>query len=708
MSSDTHIIIPALLISAGITLYTGIQTIIVGSVGRRVPLYLAFAAACFCAALYLFTTYLYYTAASMSAGAAALQWQTAAAIIFFPTLFVFIALYTGQERYKPWLSLLAAVCAGLIVINFTSPYSLRFASLEAVAPLTLPWGEQLTNFSGTFSIWNGIIRILAMAIFAWALWRTITLFKRGERRGAIFLATYLLLQATTTIWGWLIDLSLIQSLYTSGFAFLGLVLLMSICMGLDLRTHNTALEIATLKLHTEIDERQKAESQIRLMASRDDLTGLANRISLHQHLSGALSQAAVSTEHHVMLMIDLDHFKTINEALGHDVGDEVLREVARRLKQIAAEHSFVARLGGDEFVMVIPIRARDRQEASTMAHQLAGRVTENLSRTLYVGERIFNVGVSIGAVLFPDDGITESDILRRADMALHRAKNRGRNTIQFYEPQMQAAADKQHALEKGIRAAVDNGELELYFQPQVDAAGKLIGAEALLRWHHPELGDIPPTTFIPVAEETGLIHSIGGWVLLKACDRLKAWLQNKIAFTGQLSINVSQWQLVRPDYVEQLGNALNQCSTNPNRLTLEITESSLLYSPEETIEKLKALRAQGLEIALDDFGTGYSSLAHLKNLPLDLLKIDKTFVSELTKSSDHPLAESIVAIGRNMGLNIIAEGVESEMQREILIKIGCNGFQGNLICPPLPEGDFLSWISQQSASPNSPVLHHHR
>jgi EAL domain-containing protein (putative c-di-GMP-specific phosphodiesterase class I) len=299
-------------------------------------------------------------------------------------------------------------------------------------------------------------------------------------------------------------------------------------------------------------------------------------------------------------------------------------------------------------------------------------------------------------VVFPDGGETEPDILRRADMALYRAKSLGRGNIQFYLPSLQAAASTRLRLEAGLREVIARDELELYFQPQVDAAGRMIGAEALLRWRHADMGEMDPAAFIPVAEETGLIHPIGMWVSSRACSRLGEWLRAGVPFVGHLSINVSPWQFARQDFVGQVRAALAAHGIDPGRLMLELTETALLYDLEDTIEKLKALRVLGLHVSLDDFGTGYSSLSHLKDLPLDEIKIDKSFIGELDGAKERPMVETIVAIGRHMRLRVIAEGVESEAQRATLVKFGCEGFQGFLFCRPLPEPAFLKWLSENS------------
>jgi diguanylate cyclase (GGDEF)-like protein len=848
--TPASILIPAFWVSAGIILYTGIQAAVVGFVGHRVPIYLAFAATCFCAALYQIALVGYYTADSLNAAASSLRWQYASIIFYFPAFFVFVAMYTGQQRIKTWLTVITLVFAIPLIANFTSsPYSIRFETLELAAPLQLPWGESLSRFSGSPGLYNGLVRVAYSIILFWALWRTVVQYRRGERRMALFLATCISLLFVSSIWGALIDLNIVNSFYVAGFAYLGLALFMSISLGLELRDRTHRLHNTTLDLRREIDQRVKteqairhiaagvssetgdlffqrlvvelaqlfnadyafigmlderqphtvntlavcafgkiagkisystedtpcanviglhtcvypqgvsqqfpedqllremsaesyigtplsgatgqplglivvldgkpmadtklvvdileifaaraaaeiqrltAESQLRLMAYQDYLTGMANRAQFHDHLATTIAHAQRDGSFGAMLLIDLDHFKTINDALSHDVGDQVLKEIARRLLAIGADHAFVARLGGDEFVAVLRTLSASQHESALAARQLAEAVMKELSGPITVGEHVLNVGASIGIAPFPHKESTSLDTLRQADMALYRAKNLGRSTIQFYAPPMQAAADERLQLEKGLRAALAQNQFTLHFQPQLDAAGRAIGAEALLRWHHPQLGDVPPTAFIPVAEETGLIHAIGAWVFDQACECLNRWLHNGVPFTGRLAINVSPWQFTRPDFVRQIGQILARRGVDPKRLTLEITETALLYDVNETIEKLKALRTIGLMISLDDFGTGYSSLAYLKTLPLDELKIDRAFVSELSGKLNHALIESMLSVGGHMALHIIAEGVESSMQREVLVAMGCERFQGFYFSHPLAENDFLPWLA---------------
>lgn len=476
---------------------------------------------------------------------------------------------------------------------------------------------------------------------------------------------------------------------------IGLIVVLDTRPMADIREVQPILEIFAARASAEI-QRIRAEAHIRHMAYQDYLTGLANRALLHERLTEMLERGRLSSRFGAMLLIDLDHFKTINDALSHDVGDEVLRAVARRLAEAVGDHSLLARLGGDEFVALIPPDFENREDAARKARNVAEHVLRELSSPLAMGERILNVGASIGAVLLPDHHEeSELDILRHAEIALYHAKSLGRGNVQFFLPSLQAMAETRLRLEEGLRRAIANQELALYFQPQLDVAGRMFGAEVLLRWNHPERGAVSPAEFVPVAEESGLIHPIGTWVLEQACDKFAAWLRQGMPFSGHLSINVSPWQFAREDFVRQVTRVLEGCRLPAERLMLELTESALLYDLAETIQKLHALRALGLSVALDDFGTGYSSLAYLKDLPLDVLKIDKAFVHELDGATDHPLVETMIAIGRHMRLGVIAEGVETTMQRDILVKLGCENFQGYLYAKPLCEADFVQWLAHQ-------------
>lgn len=452
------------------------------------------------------------------------------------------------------------------------------------------------------------------------------------------------------------------------------------------------LDIFAVRAGAEL-QRLHDEEHIRHLAYQDDLTGLPNRAQLHERLGKIQDPSRPGNREGALLLIDLDHFKTINDALGHNVGDELLLSVAHRLSESCDKNVFLARFGGDEFVALFEKDSHmDRDTFQHIINNQAQHIQTQLSRPISTGDRIFSLGVSIGIVQFQGDAESDLDILRHADMALHHAKSKGRGIIQLYMPELEIAATKRLQIEAGLRAAIDNQELELYYQPLVNTAGNAVAAEVLLRWHHPRLGEVAPTSFIPVAEETGLIHGIGSWVFEQACAHLTQWKRNGTPFHGHIAINVSPWQFARPDFVSDIRRVLQQYDVAPQQFMLELTETAFLYDIKETIEKLQDLRQLGLRIALDDFGTGYSSLAYLRDLPLDQLKIDKHFVNDIASTSEQPLVESMIDIGRHMKLTVVAEGVETEAQRDKLIELGCEYFQGFLFCRPIPKQDFLAWV----------------
>lgn len=453
--------------------------------------------------------------------------------------------------------------------------------------------------------------------------------------------------------------------------------------------------VAVCGISTDISERKKMEARLQSFALQDALTGLPNRIALQEKLATKLQ-----TFNHnqsmsgALLIIDLDHFKTVNNALTHDVGDKLLQEVAKRLAKVTPDSVYLARLGGDEFAMLLENSTNSEQESEKRIHNIAMIAMKMFSHSIAVGDHVLTIGASMGITSFSIDNQPNNvaNIFRHAELALYNAKSLGRNTIQFFRKELQERVEYKLKLEEGLRSAITNHELTLSFQPQVDQNGKMVGAEVLLRWQHPELGHISPATFIPVAEEAGIINVIGAWVMDEAAKKLSQWLNASVPFVGHIAINVSAWQFSRPDFIARVRLMLAKYAVPANYFMFEITESVLLYDLEQTIKKLHEVHELGIKISLDDFGTGYSSLAYLKNLPLDELKIDKTFVDALTEGSDHNLIQTIIAIGEYMHLSVIAEGVETNNQSQQLKAFGCERFQGYLFSQPLVEKDFITWV----------------
>jgi diguanylate cyclase (GGDEF)-like protein len=392
--------------------------------------------------------------------------------------------------------------------------------------------------------------------------------------------------------------------------------------------------------------------------------------------------------------VDLDNFKTLNNTLGQDIGDLLLQEVARRLTACIRETDTVARLGGDEFVVLLEDLKTNPEDAAEQARYVVEKILASLGQPCTLGSYVCHTSASIGIVVFGTYPKNAIGILQQADIAMRQAKASGRNGMHFFTPSLQFAVNARATMERDIRHAIVANQFVLYYQPQVEE-GVPIGAEALIRWRHPRRGLVAPSDFIPLAEETGLIVPVGNWVLETACQQLVAWAVRKETSSINVAVNISAWQFRQRDFVEQVLAALDSTGVNPQNLWLEITESMLLENLEEIIVKISQLKSYGLRFSLDDFGTGYSSLSYLKRLPLDQLKIDRIFVRDiLTDPTRGAIAQTVVSLGRAMGLSVIAEGVETEEQREFLANLGCHAYQGYLFSRPLPELEFQQWLSK--------------
>ncbi len=442
----------------------------------------------------------------------------------------------------------------------------------------------------------------------------------------------------------------------------------------------------------DITEAKRAEAEIQRLAYHDDLTGLPNRALFLDRLGQALSVARRRGHYGAVVFVDLDQFKRVNDVHGHAVGDALLEEVARRLSHYLREADTVARLGGDEFVVLLPELADNAEDAAALALTVAEKLRAALTTPVQLGSQQFNTGASLGITVFPKGNEGVDDLMREADVAMYRAKERGRNQVVYFEPAMQEAVIQRYVMEQALREAIQGGGLELYLQSQVDAGGRVLGAEALVRWRHPVQGLVAPASFIPLAEESGLIVPLGEWVLRESC-RLITRL-DQAGHSLRIAVNVSPRQFREPDFVQRVRHILGETGADPTHLMLEITENLLVEQPHEAVARMTELATLGLRFAIDDFGTGYSSLAYLKRLPLFELKIDKGFVQDVPQdANDVALVETILSMARHLGLEVVAEGVETADQLAFLVSRGCGRFQGYYWQHPLPLEDWLASLS---------------
>ena len=455
--------------------------------------------------------------------------------------------------------------------------------------------------------------------------------------------------------------------------------------------HSEKAVSAGICIVEDFSEKKESEQLIKYHATYDTLTGLPNRRLFLDYLAGEISRAERHNYYGALLYLDIDNFKTINDSLGHSVGDEYLIVVATRLSEFIRKEDVASRMGGDEFTVVFTELGTTTQVAASKVRKIAEELNLCMSSPCKIGERDLQSTVSIGISLFPKDGKGVDDILKQADTAMYRAKEAGRNEICFFLPSMQQAADEKLHLSTELRQALKQDDLYLCFQPQTDISGTLIGAEALLRWHHPQRGMIPPDVFIAIAEETGLMQDIGHWVLQAACRRIREWTDSGLLKDNMtISVNISGIEIASPDFVSHVIRILEASGADSTHLGIELTEGSLVSTGKDIVGKMIKVQELGVKFSVDDFGTGYSSLNYLKSLPLHTLKIDRSFVNDIKSIEDNVvLVDTIIMMAKNLGLEVIAEGVETEQELAYLHRKGCLVYQGFYFSKPLAEEQFV-------------------
>ncbi|MED1947928.1 MULTISPECIES: bifunctional diguanylate cyclase/phosphodiesterase [Brevibacillus] len=439
----------------------------------------------------------------------------------------------------------------------------------------------------------------------------------------------------------------------------------------------------------DVTDRKQSEETIHHLAYHDALTDLPNRRMYVQQLSKEMMQAKRFQSNLAVLFLDLDRFKDVNDSFGHDVGDMLLVEAAKRLQACLKPGDVVARLGGDEFT-IMQNQLQDRSEATALAEQ----IMYQLQRPFELDGHVFNVSCSIGIALYPQDGDNPEDLLKRADTALYTVKSRGKNGYDFFDPTMEAKSLERILMENEMRKAIEQEQFQIYYQPKIDiATSAMTGMEALVRWVHPELGIIPPNRFIPIAEETGMILALGEWILKQACKQNKIWHDQ--GYTLKVSVNLSARQIYQKDLVEMIKDILQETNLSPNWLELEITESIFVKMEEATVV-LQQIRDIGIQISIDDFGTGYSSFSYIKSLPVDTIKIDASFIRDIHHNQEsQAIVKAIVTIAQSLNMNVIAEGIELRDQVAALKENGCDHGQGYLFSKPLPTHDFDQLLRQE-------------
>lgn len=682
--------LPILWVAAGVCLFAGVHFLNARHSQESAWLYPAFGALCLVVAAYIALSALLQMPSGITSWAWLERLHVAVSCVIFPVAIWFISLYSRLRAWRAWVIGGFAIFGVLLVMDVTGSQGLLVANLRLGAPLVLPWGEHVNSFTSTSATSAPAYYLATLAVFCWAFWRCWALWRQDDARRAWPLAIYLVVQVIASLHSEYATAYARPSVDWDSLPFLALVLLLSLTLARELHGYDAALRKSNAALLKENAHRAQIEERLRYMAYHDLTSKLPNRNALNDWLARALAERPHPQG--ALVVIDPERFGVINSALGHRVGDLLIREIGERLSAVAGQAGYVARLNGDEFAVVLILFPCAAEKVVDQVRAHAKALRDALAAPSRLAGQALSISVNMGLALLDRQGSDE--LLRQAYAALQVAKQGGHHDPVVFAGSMQADAERKLRLEADLRAAIKNDALQLVYQTQVDRNGTLIGAEALLRWDHPEHGAVSPAEFVRVAETSGQMSALGAWVLHNAFATL-ALLPVTEGF--RLSVNISPWQLFLADFLETVLTAIRSSTVDPNRITLEITESAFIHDTRDAAAKIRALDAVGIHVSIDDFGTGYASIASLKAFLVHELKIDQSFIHDMSTDRPDRFVAAMIALGRALNLHVVAEGVERADQREALLHMGCDAFQGYLIGRPVAADDLARQLSHAAA-----------
>lgn len=671
-----------------IAVFAAFQSLPLSAANYHQHIYRAYLFLCAFAAIFLFGTAQLLSATSLAAAGNLAKWQGLGGIGFTTAFVWLMATYTETQydrKVQIGLVTFTLFNAGLLAYSLTLPYGLFVDNLQMQGNIHR-FGSDIVHFSYDYRPQSAVFQLLGYISILWGAWCCRLLWRRDNHFAAALFGSYLLLLAIAYSLQLLYNFGYIAFALPGGTSFLWLFIVISLCFGRDHQTLINELNQRSKDLSSEVEKRRRAELTIKRQAFTDELTALPNQLALRSRFPELQAQANCKLH---LILIQLDRFREIKQVFSETNSDNILFQVAARLKQDMPNYLLVSRISEHCFAV---LTAREEGYDLDRNTGIGNWQTDcKLTAPYLAGYQYVEITFSAGIIDTTEEDTAQS-ALYKAEHALDRATLLSSDSIVYYSETFAQEIAKQQVLESDLKNAIAQGALSLHYQPLIDAQKKIEGAEALLRWHHPEFGMIPPAVFIPLAERSGLMTTIGAWVLEESCRQINAWRQVDGPFRGRISLNVSPWQLQTGDFADTVLALLARYDVSPHWLALELTESALVDNFDLTRRQLEQLRSAGIRIALDDFGTGFSSLAYLSRLPLDTLKIDKSFVDDVTTDErGRDLLASMINIGDALKLKVVLEGVESEAQFKALQSLGCKHYQGYLFSRPLPPDEILVW-----------------